>query len=108
MTLFLLIFNRSIDIVSLCLLSHTTHFLQLLNVEYFESISKIYKKQLKVKNEMSKMYISKVNYLEFYKNTKEQSITQTTIMFAKIVIVKRFFLFMCKMLKNLNLYFFDL
>ena len=82
MTSFLLILNKSIIIVSLCLLLYTTHFLQFLNVNYFESLNKIYKKQLKAKNEISEIYVNKFDYLEFLKNARKKSITQTTTMFA--------------------------
>ena len=79
---YLLISNKFVDIVSLCFSSHTTHFLQSLDVECFESLSKIYKKQLKIKNEMSEIYINKVNYLEFLKKTRKKSMTQIIIMSA--------------------------
>ena len=105
---FLLISNKSIDIVSLYLSFHTMHFLQFFNVKYFESLSKIYKQQLKIRNQISERYLNKVNYLKFLKKTKKQSMTQTTIMFAWIVTDEKWLLFMCKLLITLNLYFFAL
>ena len=75
MTSLLLISNRSIDIVSLYLPPHTTHFLQSLDVECFGSLSKVYKKQLEVRNQMDEVYINKVDYLGFLKKAREESMT---------------------------------
>lgn len=82
MILFLLILNKSINIVSLCLSLHTTHFLQFLNVDCFESLSKIYKKQVKVRNKLNAIYVNKLKYLELLKNARKESMTQITIMFV--------------------------
>ena len=71
MILFLLILNKIVNIIFLCFSFHTTHFLQSLNVECFEILNEIYKKQLKVKNQMSKMYVNKINYLRFSKSARK-------------------------------------
>ena len=82
MTSFLLILNRSVDIVPLCLPPHTTHFLQPLDVGCFGPLSKAYKKQLEVRNQMGEVYINKADYLGFLKKARDESMTQTTIMSA--------------------------
>ncbi len=74
------------NIVSLCLSSHTTHYLQSLDVDCFVSLNKTYKKKLKERNKTDVIHIIKFDFLDFLEKARRNIINETTIMssFAKI------------------------
>ncbi len=58
------------NIVSLCLLSHITHYLQSLDVDCFDSLDKAYRKQLEKRNKIGMMQINKLNFFAFLREAR--------------------------------------
>jgi hypothetical protein len=97
-------------IVSLCLLFHTTYYLQSLNVDCFVSLNKIYKQKLKGKNKTDVMHIIKFDFLEFLEKARRKIMIEAIIMssFAKINMTHWMISqFVNKLLTNSDLYFYD-
>jgi hypothetical protein len=67
------------NIVSLCFFFHITHYLQFLDVDCFDLLNKVYRKQLKKKNKIEVMHIMKLNFLAFLKKTKEEVMIELII-----------------------------
>jgi hypothetical protein len=67
------------NIVSLCLSSHTTHYLQSFDVDCFDSLDKAYRKQLDKRNKIEIVQINKLNFLAFFKETKEEVMIESII-----------------------------
>ncbi len=67
------------NIVFLCFFSHIIHYLQSLNVECFESLNKIYKKQLVEKNKIEMIQINKLYFLTFLQQVRKKVMTETII-----------------------------
>ena len=70
------------QIILLCLSSHTTHYLQSLNVECFESLSVTYKRQLDRMNQMRVVHVNKADFLEFLRNARRKTMTLRVIQFV--------------------------
>ena len=64
----------------LCFSFHTTHYLQSLNVDCFESLVKAYKKQLNDRNQLRIVQITKLNFLICLRRTKIEVMTTKNIM----------------------------
>jgi hypothetical protein len=67
------------NIVSLCLSFHITHYLQFLDVDCFDSLNKAYRKQLNKKNKIEMMHIIKLNFLAFLREAKKEVIIKSNI-----------------------------
>jgi hypothetical protein len=67
------------NIVSLCLSFHTTHYLQFLDVDCFDSLDKAYRKQLDKRNKIEVMHIIKLNCLAFLKESRKKVMTKSII-----------------------------
>jgi ribosomal protein S25 len=67
------------NIVSLCLLFYTTHYLQFLDVDCFDSLDKAYRKQLDKRNKIEMMHIIKLNFLAFLKEVRKEVMTKSII-----------------------------
>jgi hypothetical protein len=67
------------NIVSLCLSFHITHYLQSLDVDCFDSFNKAYRKQLEKRNKIEVMQINKLKFLAFLKEAKEEIIIESII-----------------------------
>jgi hypothetical protein len=65
-------FCWKMKIVSLCLSSHTSHYFQFLDVDYFASLNKTYKKKLKEKNKTNVMHIIKFDFLNFLEKARRK------------------------------------
>ncbi len=72
-------FCWSMNIVSLCLSSHITHYLQSLDVDCFDSLNKAYRKQLDKRNKIEMMHIIKLNFLAFLREAKKEVMTKSII-----------------------------
>ena len=70
------------SIVTLCFSSHSTHLLQSLNVEVFESLSKIYKKCVYTHLHYEIINVNKLNFLHYYQKIKLTAITTQNILSA--------------------------
>ncbi len=70
------------NIVFLCLSFHITHYLQSLDVDYFDSLNKAYRKQLEKRNKIEMMQINKLNFLAFLKNAKKEIMIASIIKFV--------------------------
>jgi hypothetical protein len=103
-------FCWKMNIVFLCLSSHTTHYLQSLDVDCFDSLDKVYKKQLDKKNKIEIMQINKLNFLAFLKETRKEVMIESIIKFVWIkinTILWKIHRFIKNLLTNSNIYSFD-
>ncbi len=103
-------FCWQMNIVSLCLSFHTTHYLQSLNVDCFVSLNKICRKKLKEKNKTNVMHIIKFDFFTFLKKARQKIMTEAIMMssWAKIdMILWMIFHFVSNSLTNSDLYFYD-
>ncbi len=97
-------------IVSLCLSSHTTHYLQSLDVDCFVSLNKIYRKKLKERNKTNVMHIIKFDFLEFFEKARRKIMTEAIITsnFAKTDMIHWMISqFVNKLLTNSDFYSYD-
>jgi hypothetical protein len=67
------------NIVSLCLSSHITHYLQSLDVDCFDSLNKAYRKQLNKRNKIEVMHIIKLNFLVFLREARKEIMIESII-----------------------------
>jgi hypothetical protein len=67
------------NIVSLCLSFYITHYLQFLDVDYFDSLNKAYRKQFKKKYIIKMMQINKLNFFAFRRKLKKEIIIELII-----------------------------
>jgi hypothetical protein len=67
------------NIVSLCFSSHTTHYLQSLDVDCFDSLDKAYRKQLDKRNKIEIMQINKLNFLAFLREARVKIMIESII-----------------------------
>ncbi len=72
-------FCWSMNIVLLCLSPHITHYLQSLDVDCFDSLNKAYRKQLDKRNKTEVMHITKLNFLAFLREAREQVMIEPII-----------------------------
>jgi len=67
-------------IILLCLLTHTTHLLQSLDVEVFASLATAYKTHVQRVTRLEISYsIDKTNFLKLYQLTRHETITSLNI-----------------------------
>ncbi len=103
-------FCWQMNIVSLCLSSHTTHYLQSLNVNCFASLNKIYRKKLKERNKTDVVQIIKFDFLAFLKKARQKIMTEAVIMssWAKIdMIIWMISQFVSDLLTSSDVYSYD-
>lgn len=72
----------AVDIDPSCLLPHTTHYLQSLDVGCFSPLAKASKKELEKKNRTGVVQIMKVDFLTCLRKAREEALTTENIMSA--------------------------
>jgi hypothetical protein len=96
-------FCWKMKIVSLCLSSHITHYLQSFDVDCFASLNKTYRKKLKERNKTNVMHIIKFHFFDFLEKARRNIMIETIIMskFAKTDMIHRMiFWFVSSLLTN--------
>jgi len=73
---------QSHNIIALCLSSHVTHLLQLLNVEIFEPLSKAYKKHIYTHSHFEAVTVIKLNFLFYYQKARSEGFFRQNILSA--------------------------
>ncbi len=103
-------FCWEVNIVSLCLSSHTIHYLQFFDVDCFDSLDKTYRKQLDKRNKIEIMQINKLNFLAFFRKTRKEVMIESIIKSVWIktnTILWKIHLFIRNLLTNSDIYSFD-
>ncbi len=103
-------FCWKMNIVLLCLSSHTTHYLQSFDFDCFDSLNKAYKKQLDKRNKIAIMQINKLNFLAFLRETKEEVMIKSIIKSVWVktdTILWKIHRFIKNLLTNSDIYSFD-
>jgi hypothetical protein len=72
-------FCWSMNIVLLCLSFYIIHYLQFLDVDCFDSLNKVYQKQLNKKNKIEMMHIIKLNFPAFLKEARKEVMIESII-----------------------------
>jgi hypothetical protein len=67
------------NIVFLCLSFHIIHYLQSFDVDCFDSLNKVYRKQLDQRNEIEIMHIIKLNFFAFLRKTRKDVMIESII-----------------------------
>ncbi len=103
-------FCWKMNIVSLCLSSHITHYLQSLDVDCFASLNRAYRKKLNEKNKTNVVHIIKFDFLDFLEKARRNIMNETTIMsnFAKTNMIQWMISqFVSNLLTKSDLYSYD-
>ncbi len=98
------------NMISLCLSFHTTHYFQSFDVDCFASLNKTYRKKLKERNKTNVMHIIKFDFLDFLEKTRRNIMIEAIIMieFSKTDMIHwMIFRFVSNLLTNSDFYFYD-
>jgi hypothetical protein len=67
------------NIISLCLSFNINYYLQSLDVDCFDSLNKVYRKQSEKQNKIEMMHIIKLNFLAFLKEARKEVMIELII-----------------------------